>query len=146
MLLKKLSPQQLTQIKQIVANQQLPISDIDTHIHFFALQASEQGDIMGVGGLEVYRPYALLRSVVTLPTYRGQQVGTKLVAALEQYAQEKMQLSTFYLLTTTAAPFFEKLGYLQMERSAVPTSVQQSEEFRTLCPASAVCMGKEIGR
>jgi hypothetical protein len=31
-----------------------------------------------------------------------------------------------------------------IERAAAPEGLQQSEEFRSLCPASATCMAKEL--
>jgi amino-acid N-acetyltransferase len=45
-----------------------------------------------------------------------------------------------YLLTETAANFFPKFGFRQVDRSQVPPAVQTSIEFTTLCPASALAM------
>jgi amino-acid N-acetyltransferase len=48
------------------------------------------------------------------------------------------------LLTQSAALFFQRQGYRVVERSGVPRAVQMSEEFRSLCPASATCMTKSL--
>ena len=48
------------------------------------------------------------------------------------------------LLTQTARDFFAHLGYRVIERTEAPEEVQGSEEFRSLCPASAICMVKII--
>jgi N-acetylglutamate synthase-like GNAT family acetyltransferase len=48
------------------------------------------------------------------------------------------------LLTQTARDFFAHLGYRVIDRSEAPEEVQGSEEFRSLCPASATCMVKMI--
>jgi amino-acid N-acetyltransferase len=49
-----------------------------------------------------------------------------------------------YLLTTTAESYFPKFGFVQTTREVVPTAVQQSVEFRSACPASAVVMRKTL--
>ncbi len=140
-----LTEQHLAQIKQIVASQQLPVVDIGAHIRFFGFQQAANKDLMVIGGLELAADgAALLRSVVTLPAYRGRQLGTQFIVALEQYAKMHLHVSAFYLLTTTAAPFFVKLGYQSIDRASVPKAVQQSEEFSTICPASAICMWKAM--
>jgi C_GCAxxG_C_C family probable redox protein len=48
-------------------------------------------------------------------------------------------------LTTTASGFFEKLGWSEVWRQAVPGDVRQSEEFKSLCPQRAVCMMLSLG-
>jgi amino-acid N-acetyltransferase len=47
-------------------------------------------------------------------------------------------------LTETAENFFRGLGYEAIDRRYVPEEIQQSAEFRSLCPASAVCMTKSL--
>ena len=46
------------------------------------------------------------------------------------------------LLTETAEKFFRAIGYEVIDRRHVPEEIKQSAEFRSLCPASAVCMTK----
>jgi amino-acid N-acetyltransferase len=46
------------------------------------------------------------------------------------------------LLTETAEKFFRAIGYEVIDRRHVPEEIKQSAEFRSLCPASAVCMSK----
>jgi N-acetylglutamate synthase-like GNAT family acetyltransferase len=48
------------------------------------------------------------------------------------------------LLTETAETFFRRLGYTVIERDQAPSAVASSAEFRTLCPATAVCMTKRL--
>ncbi len=48
------------------------------------------------------------------------------------------------LLTETARPLFQKLGYELIERREVPESLRRSAEFHSLCPVSAVCMAKAL--
>lgn len=63
----------------------------------------------GVVGLEVYGKVALLRSLAVSATSRGNGYGKDLVARAERYAQS-LGVTEIYLLTTTAATFFEQLG------------------------------------
>jgi N-acetylglutamate synthase-like GNAT family acetyltransferase len=53
-------------------------------------------------------------------------------------------LTHLYLLTETAKDFFLKRGYHVVPRAAAPTALQTTAEFKSLCPASAICMHKEL--
>jgi amino-acid N-acetyltransferase len=53
---------------------------------------------------------------------------------------------SLYLLTTTAARFFERFGFRPAERVEVPSSVRRSVEFRGACPESAVLMRLDLQR
>ncbi len=66
-----------------------------------------------------------------------------IVGHLEERARN-CGLSELVLLTQTARDFFEWQGYRLIERSRAPASVQDSEEFRSLCPSSAFCMSKRM--
>ncbi len=48
------------------------------------------------------------------------------------------------LLTQTAQAFFEGRGYLPTVRTDLPASIQQTAEFKSLCPANAVCLSKRL--
>lgn len=66
-----------------------------------------------------------------------------IVLELERLARAA-RIDRLVLLTQTAADFFARQGYRVMERDAAPQEVQASEEFRSLCPSSAVCMVKSL--
>jgi amino-acid N-acetyltransferase len=44
----------------------------------------------------------------------------------------------------TAELFFRNLGYDTIDRRVVNEELKQCAEFRSLCPASAVCMSKGL--
>lgn len=48
------------------------------------------------------------------------------------------------LLTQTADAFFARMDYAVVARDTVPDAVRNSAEFRSLCPASAICMLKPL--
>jgi amino-acid N-acetyltransferase len=101
----------------------------------------EDGHIVAAGGLQRFGCSALLRSVVVAEDRRGNGLGQMIVWELELLASAT-HISRLFLLTQTASEFFARQGYRVIERSAVPEEVQGSEEFRSLCPSSAVCMAK----
>ena len=94
-------------------------------------------------GLEILRPLALLRSLAIDPNYRNEGLGSQLTQQAEKYG-DSLELQALYLLTMTAEDFFAKRGYKKVPREAIPNQIQGTAEFRSLCPATAVCMVKFI--
>ena len=78
---------------------------------------------------------------VQLPTARG--IAQAIIADLERRARS-LGLTELVLLTRAAREFFELRGYRVIARASAPTGVQQSEEFRSMCPQSATCMAKKL--
>jgi amino-acid N-acetyltransferase len=94
-------------------------------------------------GLEIHGDTALLRSLAVAPAHRQHGVGSAAVVAAERLAR-RHEVKRIYLLTTTAASFFDARGYQRRERASAPPALQRTTEFSTLCPASAVCMAKNL--
>ncbi len=122
------------------------------HLHTDDLNADKlrhfivarKGDaVVGVVGLEIVPPHALLRSLAVSEAHRGQGIGTQLVEAVERYAR-LMGVTTLYLLTMTAENFLNRCEFLKTSRHEAPASLQALDEFKTLCPETAVCMCKKI--
>lgn len=120
----------------------LPASDL-AESRVALLVAERDGAIAGVVGLERHGKTALLRSLAVIPAERTRGTGSALVRAAEARAAD-LGARDLVLLTETAAGFFERRGYARIARTDAPAAVQQSAEFRALCPASAVCMRKRI--
>jgi amino-acid N-acetyltransferase len=91
--------------------------------------------------LERFGTSALVRSVVVAGDRRARGLGRTIVQELERLARAG-RINRLILLTQTAREFFARQGYRVIERSDAPQDVQGSEEFRSLCPASAICMTK----
>jgi N-acetylglutamate synthase-like GNAT family acetyltransferase len=121
----------------------LPIEDLSESAPVRFWVAEDGGRLVGAIGLERYGADGLLRSLVVAPDWRGRGVGAALVEALERDARFG-GVEMLVLLTQTARPFFERLGYTVAERDSVPGLVRASTEFRSLCPASAACMTKNL--
>jgi amino-acid N-acetyltransferase len=130
-------------IKSLLRDCGLPSDDISaTHLeNFFVIKDSDQ--ILGSVGIEICGEFGLLRSLALTESLRGQGIGTRLVKHIEEYAHSK-KINSIYLLTTTADQFFTRIGYQTMARESAPKLVQETTEFQSICPASAICMCKQL--
>ncbi len=129
-------------IASLLTEAALPLAGAESRAAEFVV-AERRGRVAGCAGLERYGTSALLRSVAVVPNERGQGIGIALVdAALDRARQDAIR--TLVLLTTTAAPFFERFGFRIVTRDDVPHAVRASEEFRGACPASATVMRLDL--
>jgi amino-acid N-acetyltransferase len=95
--------------------------------------------LVGCAGLEKYGELGLLRSVAVAPSARGTGIGATLVEGMSAAARAD-GVRELFLLTTTAASYFERHGFAAIPRSAMPAKVADSWEFRVGCPQTAVVM------
>jgi amino-acid N-acetyltransferase len=138
------TPEMLSDMGRFLADAGLPADDLDAaNLSGFELAIDGTGRIVGVAGLVVCGTDALLRSVVVVPDLRNRGMGVGLVARREETARAA-GVGTIYLLTATAADFFRRLGYADIPREAVPAAIAHHAQFRSLCPASAKCLGKRL--
>ena len=132
------------EIVKLLSQAKLPAQDLTLEkLKHFLVAKAKDGSVMGTIGVELYQDVGLLRSLVVHPSYRGKGLGKRLTREVESFAQEK-SIKTLFLLTTTAAEFFPKLGYQVIQRDRAPMSIAKTEEFKTLCPVSAVCLFKNL--
>ncbi len=120
----------------------LPTEDLESAAPEFMV-ATQDSKLIAVGALQRFEDVALLRSLAVIPEERGRGRGQQMVAELERAARSA-GVRKLVLLTLTAADFFGRLGYRRIERSELAGPVQDSAEFRSLCPASAACMSKRL--
>jgi amino-acid N-acetyltransferase len=121
----------------------LPTADLTSApgLHLWVLEA--KGSLCGVVGMERFGTCALLRSLAVGKSFQGRGFGHELVARLEREAQAD-GVEQLVLLTEAAERFFRVIGYEVIDRRFVPERIKQTAEFRSLCPASAVCMTKSL--
>lgn len=98
--------------------------------------AIRDGVVVGCAGLETYGRAGLLRSVAVRRDLQKAGIGGALVAD-RLAAARALGLDAVYLLTTTAADYFPRLGFAPIARTDVPPALAASPEFASLCPASA---------
>jgi amino-acid N-acetyltransferase len=136
------SAQDLLAIRELLERSGLPTSDLEPAQPEFAV-VRENGQVIAAGALQRFGSSALLRSVVVAADRRRSGLGQAIVSELERVARAA-QISGLVLLTQTASEFFARHGYRVIERSTAPEDIQLSEEFRSLCPSSAICMAKSL--
>lgn len=121
----------------------LPSDDVGSPGREFFAFRDPRGTLVGYGGIEVFGADALLRSVITVPEMRDRAYGVAIVDRMLALALRR-GVRTLYLLTTTAAPFFERLGFVAIDRGAAPPAIAGTSEFTTRCPVSAVLMRRRL--
>jgi amino-acid N-acetyltransferase len=129
-------------IVELLSSERLPVKDLPGNLDHFVLAMADDC-VIAVAGLEQYDRYGLLRSLVVNKHYRNQKIADRLISQLEKSAAE-LGLTDIYLLTETAPEYFTKKGYQRIDRTEIPGPVQQSTEFRDVCPKSAIAMRKAI--
>ena len=142
--IKKFSSIDKEKVLDLLNGAELPIEDLTTEkMNKFMIARDEDDCIIGVVGIEMYQGSGLLRSLAVHPAYRGKGIGSQLTRRIESFARQN-GVQTLYLLTVTAADFFLKIGYEMTQRDKVPESIGKTEEFKNICPVSAVCLSKVI--
>lgn len=129
------------EVMGLLEQQKLPVSDIKEETLLYTLAAGDQ--VIGTAGLDIFEGCALLRSVSVLGNTRGKGYGKVLTDKVEQLAKEN-GIGSMYLITHTAKDFFERQGYLVIDRTTAPDVIKQTDQFTGLCPSSAVVMKKQL--
>ncbi len=133
---------ELGPIRALLERVHLPAQDVGSPNQTF-LVARSGGELVGCIALERYGDDVLLRSLAVVPRLQGAGVGKALYRRALADA-ERSGTRALYLLTTTAERFFTRAGFRRIDRSSAPAAIAASLEFRTLCPASAVCMQRVL--
>jgi N-acetylglutamate synthase-like GNAT family acetyltransferase len=136
------STDDLATIRSLLESSGLPTSGLESAQPTFAV-VHNGNTVIAAGALQTFGAAALLRSVVVASDRRGGGFGRRIVQELEDMARAA-QVAQLILLTHTASHFFVRQGYRAIERSAAPLDIQMSEQFRALCPSTAVCMAKSL--
>jgi amino-acid N-acetyltransferase len=136
------SARDLDVIRAMLLASSLPVDDLDEHVAEFIL-GKQEGVTIGTVAAEYAGEAALLRSLCVSTSHRGQAVGARLLAAIEAKAASR-GVRELYLLTTNTAAYFEHHGFSRTSRNDAPEGIRNTAQFRTLCPATAVCMRKTL--
>lgn len=126
-------------IERLLSAAELPHGDVGRYSANFLVARDGSGSVIGAVGAEVHPPAALLRSLVVAPGARGRGIAEQLLRAIDA-AGRQWGVEEWWLLTTTAAGYFEARGFERAARTAAPLSIQGTEQFTGGCPCSAVCL------
>lgn len=125
-------------VAALLAEAGLPLDGLDDQFPA-AYVVARQGGIVGVAGLERHGDSGLLRSVAVSERFRNSGLGRLLVTDRVNAARA-LGIQQIFLLTTTAANYFAKLGFSPSTRAEVPSAIAASIEFASACPSSAACL------
>ena len=137
-MLRQASVRDLAAVEDLLTKTHLPLGGVSESIDAFIVAESD-GRVMGTAGVERYGPYGLLRSVAVDPSLQRQGVGRALVERLISDSEQN-GIAELYLLTTTAEEYFPAFGFLKIDREETPVEIQNTSQFRDLCPSSATVM------
>ncbi len=132
-----------SEVEALLAAAQLPTSDLATSCSLNLLGVRENGRLVGVVGIEAYGEVGMLRSLAVAEARRGAGLGARLVTNAETWAGAR-GVKALFLLTTTAAGFFARLGYEAVERSQAPAAIGATAQFTALCPDSSAFLRKVL--
>jgi len=129
-------------IRALLERYGLPTTDLPSAQTDFIV-VYEGARLIGTGALQRFGAAALVRSVAVEASWHRSGIGRVIVEELERRARAA-DVTELVLLTQTAQAFFERHNYRAIDREKTPGAVRASEEFRSLCPASATCMSKTL--
>jgi protein-tyrosine-phosphatase/N-acetylglutamate synthase-like GNAT family acetyltransferase len=135
----------LDAVRALAARAELPVEGLGDQFPDGYTVALRGDTVVGAAGLEIHGDAGVLRSVVVAPGERGTGLGVTLTADRLVAARQR-GLAAVYLLTTTAADFYDRFGFRPFPRSEVPAAVASSPEFASICPSSAACRRLVLGR
>jgi amino-acid N-acetyltransferase len=130
-------------VRALLVRVGLPAGDLaELDLRHF-LFAGPKAKPIGLVGLQIEPPHALLRSLAVDPASRGEGIGSRLVAHAEEHAR-LLGVTSLYLLTTTAETFFQARGYARIDRDDAPYFIRATAEFAELCPSTSAFMRKTV--
>jgi SAM-dependent methyltransferase/predicted GNAT family acetyltransferase len=127
-------------VRELLSGCGLPLAGLD---HTEVIVCELDGVVAATAGLEWHQGEALLRSIAVARQFRSHGLGRRITGEALDRAREKGAGQVF-LLTTTARPFFESLGFKVVGREAVALPLQASPELQGACPATAEAMRLQL--
>jgi amino-acid N-acetyltransferase len=137
--LRPATPADQAPVRALLANAGLPVEGLDDFFPDGYVVAEVEDRIVGTTGIETHEDDGLLRSAVVAPEWQGQGIGRLLAEERLSWARRR-GLRAIYLLTTTAAGYFPRMGFSPIGRADVPAGVRASREFASTCPSGAAVM------
>jgi N-acetylglutamate synthase-like GNAT family acetyltransferase len=139
-----IEPIQFTEeVEALLVNEGLPASDLSASVNTKLFGIKLDHKLVGLVGLEQEKNIGLLRSLVVSSNIRNNGYGKQLIHYVEAWALEN-SVAELYLLTTTAASYFIKIGFKTISRDKAPPFIVNTHQFSNLCPSSAEFMCKKL--
>ena len=145
MKIRSAQPEDLDVVRKLLVDAELPTDGLEDQFgpSYAVAVVEDDAGVIGAAGVERYGRFGLLRSVVVAGEARNQGVAELLVRDRMAWAATE-GLDSVYLLTTTAARYFTRLGFEELDRDELPLEIRESPEFSTACPATAIAMRRGV--
>lgn len=130
-------------IEQLLNDSGLPVAGVADHLGGFVV-AEHDAAIVASAGIEWYGEGALLRSVAVRPEFQGRGLARDLVDGLLARARSG-GVHRVFLLTSTAAEYFRRVGFKPIPDDEVDPGVRASQEFGDCCCTGAQAMRLTMG-
>ena len=141
--IRSASADDLNEVRALLSHASLPLDGVTDFFPANYAIGLRGNQVVAAIGVERYGQHGLLRSAVVAQEARGSGIGSQLTEERLDWSRAA-GLQDVYLLTTTAAPFFAKLGFVPVERSHVPAEIAAAPEFASICPSTAVVMRYDL--
>jgi arsenate reductase len=133
------TPTDRAAVERELANARLPLDGLSDQFPSAYVLVRRDREVIGLAGLETFGRSGLLRSVLVVPDARGRGVAHALVAD-RLAAARRAGLDGVYLLTTSAADYFARHGFVRVERASLPAELAASSELGASVCATATPM------
>lgn len=131
------------EVEALLQAADLPLDGLDAWFPHDGIVARIDGALVGVAGMERWGAYGLLRSVAVTEAQRGHGIAEALIA--ERLCIAKLDaLTAVVLLTAGAGRYFERFGFEQIDRAALPAPLLTSTQVTLPACALAVAMIKQL--
>jgi phosphoglycolate/pyridoxal phosphate phosphatase family enzyme len=100
------------------------------------------GDVVATAAADIREEDAYLRSIAVREDLRGTYLGMLTVATVVRNIRSR-GATRLWLVTETAASFFERLGFARIERAALPPWIAELSDH---CRGSAVAMRHDLAQ
>ncbi|SFI66973.1 GNAT family N-acetyltransferase [Thermoflavimicrobium dichotomicum] len=127
-LIRRAQASDLHSVRHLLKRSKIKDQGIDQHLeHFFLVEQASEGEehvkIVGMIGLEVYKPYGLLSSFILAKASWSAKIGIHLIKIILTYA-ETIQLLEVYLLAGHAADLFQQMGFEVITYEELPEEIR----------------------
>lgn len=138
----KALPENRPALESFLKSLSLPTEDLPADLSGFTL--AFDGQIMvGSAGVEPLGTLGLLRSVAVAASHRSLGVAAQVFQSAIDHARET-GIHDIWLITNTADNYFERHGFVRIQRESAPAEIAGTAQFTGLCPSTAVVMRKTV--
>ena len=129
-------------IKELLRAAALPVVQSEDQVSEFIL-ADEKNEVIGILGVLYDGNQALLRSFAVKMEKRNQGAGKMLLQKMLQIVADR-RCKNIFLLTETAAAYFKKAGFEEINREQIPLGLLCKSGLDQGCSCNSRCFSYRL--